>query len=868
MVRWAFLFIFCCTSSILILDIDNEVSAQETGISYILADLSYEVYPDFSRVILASNKRIDVVSYEIHDPYRIVIDLVGVAFCELENYTVYDKGNVKSIDIIKDPTIQRPFGLDDFFYAVDYIIIKPNSKMPYKVSSSEGDRVIAVDIGERKPKKPKAVEAKPKEEKPLEEKPSQEEAPAVGAASRRRTETASGGEPPPKKPNQPKRPRYVKEKVPPVNIIDYVHYEGLDDVSLVVVSSSRDIRFKAYRKYQPHFGVMLMPKEEVYTNLEENVVIDNEYVSAIKIVEDKTIEKPSTLDEYFYPVRYILVETKGKLPFDFYCNEDGTVSILEVIYPKPKEPVRIAGVKPKKTKDGIAEAEDELFTRAEILKELREEIRQEGLLRQGRIVGLTKEEQARRKKQVEGMSERIGKEVLKDIIIKGKGVLKLTEAQDIGIKNSPEARTAREEVRLAKLKKKEAFRALFPQVKVKGARTEGDVLGVDFIEEVYGVQAEQPLYQGGRLWNTYRQSKVNLKLAKSRHQKIENDINYKAAEAYYDTVTTNMNLRLQEDLLKKAGPILKAAEKRHEAALSTKLEILNVRSAYNQINFQIAIAERDLALARFKLQQAMNIDLEEGAMDLADVEPELGFKVLEVVLRKCLEMAAENQPDILVSSLLVESNKYNEKIAKARRRFKVDITGFYGRSGSHYETEPRDLNKDWNIGFKVSKPLWGHGASYSYTKEETSRKVGQTDRTGSVVNAGELSLFDKEVIGIKAEIKEAKVTRQKAENSLIGARRHAALEVKEAYYSYQQSIIQVKNALEKTQFQEEVVKVAKAQTELNEALQSQLLEAIIKLADEKSVYVKALSDYNLSLAKLNKAVGIRDYFMVEQTGRL
>ncbi|MFH1867533.1 MAG: TolC family protein [Candidatus Omnitrophota bacterium] len=867
MVRWAFLFVFCCTSSILTLDIDNAVFAQETGISYILADLSYEVYPDFSRVILASNKRIDVVSYEIHDPYRIVIDLVGVAFCELENYTVYDKGNVSSIDIIRDPTIQKPLGLDDFFYAVDYIIITPTSKMPYKVSLSEGDKVVVVDIGEKKPKEPAPVEVKPlPEEKPIEEKRS---ADAIAKGEDNKPALADAKEEPSQdKPKEikkkPQRPRYVKEEViEPDNIIDYVHCEALDDTSMVVVSSSRDIRFKAYRKYQPHHGVMLKPKEKVYTNLEEEVKIDNGYISFIRIAEDKTVEKPSSLGESYYPVKYILVGVKGKLPYDFYCNEDGTVSILEVFYPKAKEPVRIADAKPKEAGEEVFEPDEELVTRSQLLKELKEEIKREGLLKGEGIVGLTKEGYDKRRREVEGLTERIGKEVLKDVIVKGKGILNLKEAQDIALKSSPEARTAREEARLAKLKKKEAFRALFPQVKVRGSKTEGDVLGVDFIEEVYGVQAEQSLYQGGRLWNTYRQSKVNLKVAQSRHQKIENDINYKVAETYYDTVTTGMNLRLQEELLKRAGGILESAEKRHKAGLSTRLEILNVRSAYDQIKFQIAVAERDLALARFKLQQAMNMDIEEESIDLADVEPELGFKVIEVDLKKCLDMASENQPDILLNSLLVESNEYNEKIAKAKKRFKVDITGFYGKSGSHYETEARDLSKDWNIGLRVSKPFWGHGASYSYTKEETSRKVGQTDRTGTVVNAGELSLFDKEVIGINAEIKEARVNRQKVENNLIEARRQAAMEVKEAYYSYQQSVIQVKNSLEKTQFQEEAVKVAKAQSELNEALQSQLLESITKLTDEKSVYVKALSDYNLSLSKLNRAVGIRDYFTVE-----
>ena len=57
--------------------------------------------------------------------------------------------------------------------------------------------------------------------------------------------------------------------------------------------------------------------------------------------------------------------------------------------------------------------------------------------------------------------------------------------------------------------------------------------------------------------------------------------------------------------------------------------------------------------------------------------------------------------------------------------------------------------------------------------------------------------------------------------------------------------------------------MARAQSELNEALQSQLLESLIQLIDEKSVYVKALSDYNLAIIKLNNAIGVKDYFKID-----
>ncbi len=118
-------------------------------------------------------------------------------------------------------------------------------------------------------------------------------------------------------------------------------------------------------------------------------------------------------------------------------------------------------------------------------------------------------------------------------------------------------------------------------------------------------------------------------------------------------------------------------------------------------------------------------------------------------------------------------------------------------------------------------------------------------------------------MSVASEIKEAQIKKHKAENDLLESRRQVNLEVKEAYYNYQEAVIQVKNALEKVRYQKEAVKTAALQAKLNEALQSQQLEAEIKLADERSVYIKALSDYNFSLARLNKAIGVEDYFTLE-----
>jgi len=848
MIRWAFLFIFFSVSVLFTCSYDT-VSAQpsETVSSYILADLQYEQYPDFSRIIFASSEKIAFVSYELENPYRIVVDLIGVSFCELQEYIEYEEGLVKSIEIIETPYVQRSQGLDEYFYAVDYIIITPYSKFPFTISSSEDEKVIAVDIGKKSKPVLKVSEITVSE---------------FGKSAGKIDAEQEEEVPPDKKdPIGHELTGKPKPELLPIkeNIVDYIYFETLDDASLIIITSNNEVVYKIKRNQYPDFNIVLVPQCQIFTDLEEYAEFYAGYIKSIRIVKDAIAQKPEVLDSYYYPVKYIVIEPSTDLPFDFYSNNDSTISILEIYYPDIEKEKEEVVAEAKKQGEKLAQE-----AKRSLLKQLKEEIKKEGLFREEKVAEFREEELERRKIEISEKTESIGREVLKDILVRGRGMLSLQESQAIAIENNLQAKTSKEEVKLAKLKQRDAFRALFPNVKLKVSHTTGDVVDdVAFTEELYGVEGEQAIYQGGRLMNAYNQSKVNVTLSDARYKKIENDLDFKVAEAYYNIVTAIMNIRLQKELIKEADIVIKLAEKRHESGLSTNLEIYNVQSRYNQVQFQLATAERDLALARFKFKQAMGLDISEQDIDISEVDTELPFKIIDINLNECLKAASDNQPDIMVNKLLVESNEYGERIAQGKEGFRVDLTGFYGRGDSYYDTEPKNLDDNWNVGVKVSKPFWFATPSYSFTKDKTSMKVGDTDRVGSTVNSGELAILDKNSLSIGSEIEEAKVNKQKAENELIETRRQAALEIKEAYYNYQESILQVKNALEKVRFHEEATKVARAQAVLNEALQSQLLESLIQLTDEKSVYIKALSDYSLAIIKINKVIGIKDYFNVD-----
>ncbi len=418
-------------------------------------------------------------------------------------------------------------------------------------------------------------------------------------------------------------------------------------------------------------------------------------------------------------------------------------------------------------------------------------------------------------------------------------------------------RIAREEVDLAQMKIREARRALYPAATMKYSWTDGVASNVSFREYTAGLQLEQPLYYSGRLIEAYRQSLVNLQVAEKRQGKVKTDYGMEVAQEFYQYIGAKSSRAAQEGLVAEAEQFMNQAKARFDKGLLTRLEVLNIEAQFNQSKFQRANAENDVMLGRLKFIQKLGLESDSQLVEAPDRFPTPSLQ--EIDMEEAIKLALKNKPDIQLNRLLVSFHEYEVQIAEAKTKLKVDLSGFYGSSASAFETEPLDSGNDYFIGFKVSRPWGPHGATASVTKTKTSPRLGQTTRTDSTVWSAEVGILD-QLQGL-SEIQQAQVNLDKARRDLEDARNSSVQEVQEAVISYRKARLQLGYAQQKIAFREEQVKILKVQASVNEALPSQVLEAIMRLADEKSGQAQALSNYYIALAKLNKAIGLVDHYM-------
>lgn len=426
----------------------------------------------------------------------------------------------------------------------------------------------------------------------------------------------------------------------------------------------------------------------------------------------------------------------------------------------------------------------------------------------------------------------------------------------------PRITIAADEVRLARLKSREALRALFPGIKAKYEQTRGDAqrdTGTpDFDEKTYGVHMNQPLYQGGKLWNTYKQTKLNLYIAGLKYDEMVAEITFEVLSAYYNLVKAQKTFDIFSALSKTIQKDITASRKRYKAKLSTTIEYLTVENQDEQIKYNKASFEKDFFLARLTLAQVLFLPDD----TLLHIEHALPYGAVNVSLDETVRFASLNRHSRRIAELELTLKEMGKKIGRSSNAFKVDFSGFAGRSGGAYKSETLDMGEDYSAGIKISKPFGGNTVSSSYLFDKTSPKLGQSTRTQSKTGSVSLSIFDN-LKGYSEQL-ESEIGYERARVKLLEETARIKKEVQESYFNLQKAILQVKAGKSEVSLAKKEVVAVRSKKEHNLAQISELVAARIKLANVEKSLVEALSFYNISLASLNRAAGQADKFVIEE----
>lgn len=345
---------------------------------------------------------------------------------------------------------------------------------------------------------------------------------------------------------------------------------------------------------------------------------------------------------------------------------------------------------------------------------------------------------------------------------------------------------------------------------------------VTYADQTWGMslQLVQSVYEGGRMASASRTARLLKEQAVQQYQATLADTLTAVRVAYCDILLAARLVEVQKASVNLLTKELEDTQRRFEAGtvprfnvLRAEVELANARPRLIRAENALRIAKNDLAnLLGFNLPKGLWEDI---PLHLSDALAATPFSVdlpaaIEQALRQRAELEGLRKAEALRREGVVN--------AKAGRKPRAELFAGYGVRNSGFSDDLTDELHGWQAGAQVS---W--------------------------------NIFDGQLT--KGKVAEATALQEKARVELEDAGRRIELEVRTRYSEFVEAR-QVLESQKKVQEQaEEALRLANARAEAGTGTQLDVLNAQTSLTEARSTDAQALRDYDVALARLQRAIG-------------
>ncbi len=232
------------------------------------------------------------------------------------------------------------------------------------------------------------------------------------------------------------------------------------------------------------------------------------------------------------------------------------------------------------------------------------------------------------------------------------------------------------------------------------------------------ISSNMTVYNGGKISNSIKQSKIDAEAARVDAARQLNDISLQIANSYLNVLLAKEQAIIAQKQVEQTSTQLSQTDKRIEAGVLPKNERLEIlaqqaRNEQNLVSAQNNVAINLISLKNFlELDPSYNLDVETPP-DVIQYTAIDEYLNLEKVYQKALE----TQPSIEASELRIESAHLDVDIAKAGKLPSVVLFGQINSNYAHIKDFPLndgyfkqiDNNLGQTLGAQVNFPIYNRG---------------------------------------------------------------------------------------------------------------------------------------------------------------
>ena len=332
---------------------------------------------------------------------------------------------------------------------------------------------------------------------------------------------------------------------------------------------------------------------------------------------------------------------------------------------------------------------------------------------------------------------------------------------------------------------------------------------------VYGLNTmvSQPLFTGGFNLATYRSAKLGVDSSKENLETAKRDLVLQVRVGYFTILRAEKFLAVAEQQVKNFEAQLEVTQAFFDVGIVPKNDVLLAEVNLANAKQQLVRAANDLATAKASFNILLRREVE-TPFEVVDI---LAHKAFPLSFEQSLEEALRLRPEIKTAQLSIDQAKENVKIARSAFFPTISLAGNYNRT-SDWWTMGSLHNDAWTVQALATFTLWNWG--------NTAFKVGENN----------------------VKVKQAEDARTQLIDSVT-------LEVKDDYLNMQVAEKNVGTAEKSIEQAEENLRMTEERYKYQVSTQTDVVNAVTLLAQARTNYYGALSDFNVAKAQLERAMG-------------
>lgn len=391
------------------------------------------------------------------------------------------------------------------------------------------------------------------------------------------------------------------------------------------------------------------------------------------------------------------------------------------------------------------------------------------------------------------------------------------KAVELALKQNSAIKKLKQDIAKTKAQLGEAEGAFYPTLDLNTSYTRSgnkQPLGaMTYSKDIYNfsLNLNQPLFLGGELRINYQMMKNRLEMTKLNLEQKKEEITYQVLEQYYNVLKAKKMLQVRKQQVTQNQRYVEVAKTNKEVGMSTKTDLLQAKVGYNQAQQEKLVAENNLETAKLALKNTLNL-ADKTKLEITD---SLKWQQKNFAIADLYDYALNNKVAFQLLELQQDTAELDLQ-SKKNRNIYPDVNL---RAG--YETRGEQLavdDGDWQATLSISYNIFNGGRDQDKIKQK------------------------------EKELKKVEIEQQQTKQNIKLSIKNSLLNLRAAQDRIKLSKLNLEQAKENLQDNE-----LKFKEGLITSLD--LLNVQTTQQQVKTQYYQAIYDYNLALAKLNKAIG-------------